>query len=395
VQQSPLKAEPMQMKRVRVDYRLILLLLLLGGLAAREALLEHHFQWLKPGMHMMAYVGNTGDGTVSVIDLARLGTLATVNVGPSPSGLRAHPTRKEIWGVSAGGYAWVLDETTNEVAAKIPVGAAPFAVDFSVDGQFAYVAASGANTVTMIDCASRRVVARARAGAKPWVARAAPNGKWVLVTNRDDATVSLLDAASLEMLEVMPTAPHPEQIVILPDNSKAFISSVDAGQLSVVRLPTPDDGKRADAPGELVANIDLGGTPGDLILKPDGGELYVPSPDAHGLMIVNTATNEVGDYLLLGLEPTAGVLTGDSQLLYVSDSGGGRVTPIQIQTRQAGISLQAGEGAGAARFTPGEEMLVVVNHNSNDVSILRTRTGSLITLVPVGRAPRDLTIREF
>jgi YVTN family beta-propeller protein len=383
------------MKRVRVDYRLLLLMLLLAGLWAREALLEHHFQWLKPGKHMMAYVGNTGDGTVSAIDLARLGTVATVDVGPSPSGLRAHPTRSEIWGVSGGGYAWVLDETTNQVAARIPVGAAPFAVDFSADGRFAYVAASGANTVTMIECASRRVVARARTGTKPWVARVAANGKWVLVTNRDDATVSLLDAASLETIAVIPTAAHPEQIAILPDSSKAFISTGEAGQLSVVRLPNAGDAKRQATTAGLVTNIDLGGTPGELLLKPDGGELYVPSPDAHGLMIVNTATNEVGDYMLLGLEPDAGVLTADAQLLYVSDSGGGRVTPIQIQTRQAGRSLRAGEGAGAARFSPGEEMLVVVNQRSNDVSILRTRTGSLITLIPVGRAPRDLAIREF
>ncbi len=89
--------------RLRLNYRLLFLLLLIALLAAREVLLEHRLSWIKPGSHICAYVGNTADGTVSVLDLIRLASVATVDVGPSPSGLRAHPTRDEIWGVSTGG----------------------------------------------------------------------------------------------------------------------------------------------------------------------------------------------------------------------------------------------------------------------------------------------------
>ena len=59
---------------------------------------------------LYAYVGNTDDGTVSVIDLVRVGNIATIAVGPAPSGLRANPKLNQIWGVStqgSGGYAFV------------------------------------------------------------------------------------------------------------------------------------------------------------------------------------------------------------------------------------------------------------------------------------------------
>jgi hypothetical protein len=49
-----------------------------------------------------------------------------------------------------------------------------------------------------------------------------------------------------------------------------------------------------------------------MLLKPDGGELYVISPEAHGLQAINTGTHEVGDYMVLGSAPTRGVLSADA-----------------------------------------------------------------------------------
>src|SRR5579863_697059 len=153
-------------------------MILLLGLAAREVAVELRPSFLRPGLHLFAYVGNTGDGTVTAVDLVKLSPAATIVVGAGPSGIRAHPTRKEIWGLSsAGGYVWVLDAATNRITARIPVGASPYALAFSLDGSCAYVAASGSNTVVAIDCATREVVARTRAGRRPWIARVSPDGK--------------------------------------------------------------------------------------------------------------------------------------------------------------------------------------------------------------------------
>ncbi|MGC2329839.1 MAG: hypothetical protein WA581_00145, partial [Candidatus Acidiferrales bacterium] len=141
--------------KIRLNYRLVILLVFLAVLAVREVALELRPSFLRPGLHLFAYVDNTADGTVTAIDLVKLAPVATISVGADPSGIRANPRRKEIWGLSsAAGYAWVLDVATNRIVARIPVGADPYALDFSPDGSRAYVAASGANTVVAIDCAS-------------------------------------------------------------------------------------------------------------------------------------------------------------------------------------------------------------------------------------------------
>ncbi|MFY9584576.1 MAG: YncE family protein, partial [Candidatus Acidiferrales bacterium] len=133
-------------------------MVLLAG-AAVQIVREHRPSMLRPGLRLCAYVASAADGNVTVVDLVRLAVTGKISVGPAPSGLRAHPTRKEIWGVSTeGGYVWVIDAPHDQVAARIPVGAAPFALDFSPDGSRAYVAASGASSVVAIDCQTRQVV---------------------------------------------------------------------------------------------------------------------------------------------------------------------------------------------------------------------------------------------
>src|ERR1700683_3035152 len=112
--------------KLRVNARLIFLLILLAGLAFREVALELRPSFLRPGLHLFAYVGNTAEGTLTAVDLVNLSAVATIPAGAGPSGLRAHPTRNEIWGLSSiGGYAWIFDTKLNRIVTRTPVWAEP------------------------------------------------------------------------------------------------------------------------------------------------------------------------------------------------------------------------------------------------------------------------------
>src|ERR1035441_6344948 len=93
----------------RLNYRLLVVGLLIVAAAAVEIAREYRPSFLRPDLRLYAYVGNSGDGTVSVIDLIRMGKIATIPVGGSPSGLHANPPLKQVWGVSTeGGYAFEI-----------------------------------------------------------------------------------------------------------------------------------------------------------------------------------------------------------------------------------------------------------------------------------------------
>jgi YVTN family beta-propeller protein len=213
------------------------------------------------------------------------------------------------------------------------------------------------------------------------------------VLNHRDGTLGIRDAATLALRSTVRVVKKPEEVVVLPDSSLAFVLSRTEHLLSVVDLQR----------SVLVTNLELAGNPSDMLLKPDGGELYVISPDAHGLQAIDTWTHEVGDYMVLGSAPTRGVLSADGGTLYVSDSAAGHIIPVDIANRQVirdpgtgkEFPIPAGQSPGALRFDPNENLLIVVNQGSGDVAVIRVRTNSLLTMIPVGDGPRDLAVKLF
>src|SRR5260370_1616104 len=137
-----------------------------------------------------------------------------------------------------------------------------------------------------------------------------------------------------------------------------------------------------------------------MLLKPDGGDLYEISPEAHGLQAINTETHEVGDYMVLGSAPTRGVLSSDASLLYVSDTAADRVTPVDIFKRRIvrdpgkGFPIPAGAAPGALRFDPGspETLLLVVSEGSGHLAVIPLRTNFLLTMIAESNHPHTMAV---
>jgi len=380
------------MKSPRLNPRLILAVLLLLAGAARQVAKEHGPSFLRPGLRLYAYVANTGDGTVTAVDLVSLKAVATIPVGPTPSGLRAHPTRDEIWGVSTtGGYAWVIESALGAVAARIPVGQGAFALDFSPDGKYAYVAASNDGSVTAIDCATRSVRATAHLGQQPWLVRSTPDGATLVVSLRGASSIALLDAATLREVQKIHVAPRPEQLLILPSGEKVFVSAAGSQQVSVVDLR-----RRV-----LLTNLPLSARATDFVFNPKG-ELYAITPEANGMTVLDTWRNELGDTRVLGNSPTQGVYTPNGDLLFVTDTAANQVRLVLAEFRQPLQPIPVGQRPVTVRFTDDERLLLVVNEGSEDLTVISGLTQAIaqrqtppFTLIPLGSRPRDLAIKLF
>ena len=358
---------------------------------------EHRPSFLRPDLHLSAYV-TTADGSVTVVDLIKLKPVARIPIGPGLSGMRGHPKRPEIWGVSsAGGYVWVLDPRANhftgEVTARIPVGPLPYTLDFSPEGDRVFTTSSGSDTLLAIDAKTHNILARSRTGREPVLARVTPDGKTVLVVNRREGSLGIHDAATLALRKTISVAAQPEDVAVLPDSSVAFVLSRAENRISVVDLRR----------GVFVTNLELAGKPTEMLLKPDGGELFVISPEAHGLQAINTWTHEVGDYMVLGSAPTRGVLSSDGSLLYVSDTAAGRIIPVDVPNRRIirepgqGFPIPAGDAPTVLRFDPStpETLLLAVSQGSGNLAVVRVRTNFLVTMIPVGDHPQDLAVKLF
>jgi YVTN family beta-propeller protein len=257
-------------------------LLLLCAVAALTGCRRQHFPQYPAEYREYAYVTNGGSNTVTVLDVVNLRQDRVLSVGGTPTGIGVNPRRNEIYIVnSASGTLSVIDAEHNRIAATIRVRKAPYFIDVDADGTRAYVANSGSNNVSVIDLTARREIAAIGVGEAPGMARIAPDGNTLVVTNRIGGSVTLVDPHTYTVRNVFPGCPGATDAVILPDSSKTFIACSGGHQvmaLGLARKPGPS-GSAPISPGEkddhLLTFLDVGKTPVDLALKPDGGEIFV------------------------------------------------------------------------------------------------------------------------
>ncbi|HEV2377950.1 MAG TPA: GH92 family glycosyl hydrolase [Streptosporangiaceae bacterium] len=77
---------------------------------------------------------------------------------------------------------------------------------------------------------------------------------------------------------------------------------------------------------------------------------------------------------------------------YVDNYSDGTLTPVDINTGNAGPAIPVGSGPDGEAITPDGKTLYVANNNSNNVTVIDTATNQVVTTVPVGSVAADLAI---
>jgi YVTN family beta-propeller protein len=153
----------------------------------------------------------------------------------------------------------------------------------------------------------------------------------------------------------------------------------------------------------LLALLDVGKTPVNLALKPDGGELIVSNFGSNSISIIETTNNEVGASYLIGTHPARGVVTSDNSRLYVSNFGSNAVAVYDIDLGKVIASLPVGSHPDGLALSKSENYLLVLDSQSGDVTVIQKRKPtrlerseySLLTMIPVGIEPNNIVVKSF
>jgi len=187
---------------------------------------------------------------------------------------------------------------------------------------------------------------------------------------------------------------EPEDIAILPDSTKAFVSCSGSGQVASVDLKND----------KLLALLDVGKGPVSLALKPDGGEIVAFNFDAGSISIVETTPNEVLGSYLVGAKPTRGVFSLDNSRLYISNFESNNIAVYDIDLGKVVAFLPVGTRPDALALTQSQQYLLVVDTGSSDLAVIQKRTPkkkfepseySLLTIIPVGVQPNQIAVKSF
>lgn len=367
---------------------------------------RNHFPHYPSSFREFAYVTNSGNNTVTVLDLVHLRQDRVLTVGANPTGIAANPKNNDVYVVNTdSGTVSVIDSIVNRVVATIPVHRKPYFIDVNSDGTRAYVANSGSNNVSVIDLHKRGEIRAIGVGEGPGLARIAPDGDTLVVTNRISGSVSIVDANSFKVRDSFFGCPQATDAVILPDSTKAFIACSGGHQVMVLGLARPTSPIEQEHADRMLAFLDVGQTPIHLALKPDGGEIFVCNFNSDSISEIDTATNEVGGAYLVGAHPVYALASDDNSLLWISNFNADSVSVYSIEDgKLKPPSIHVGGGPDALAFADNGFLLLAVDARSGDVSAIRTqsytssgevRFGSLFTMLPAGNRPSSIAVKSF
>ncbi|MEO8728031.1 MAG: cytochrome D1 domain-containing protein [Rhodoferax sp.] len=211
-----------------------------------------------------AYVSNSDDDAVSVVDAARGAVVSSIATAASPHGLRMSPDGREIYVAATKGNAVsVIDVATSKELTRIPVGKAPVQVGFTPDGTRVYISLRDDNAVAVVDTKTRRLVTTIPVGRSPIQVFATPDGNFIYVANQGteqqpDNTVSVIDVHCNVVVKTLTTDNGAHGVVVSNDGSRVFITNTFAGTVSTIDAATQ----------RVVGSVRVGSSPGGITYRP-------------------------------------------------------------------------------------------------------------------------------
>ena len=240
---------------------------------------------------LAAYVTHIGSDELLVLDPRTLAAAAVISVGSMPKGVAVHPTDDRLFVANQeDDEVAIVDAATFEVLDTFPVGDSPRGLVLSPDGTIAYVANGLDDTVSAHETRTGTSLGTARVGDLPKGIAIHPAGHTLYVTNFDDDTLSVVDTATLE--ETATIALRSVAPAVHPDGTVVYVTTEDD---LLVAIRTEDL--------SLIDRVPVGVEPRGLAVSPDGAEVYVANAGGSSVSVVDTLRLTEVDRVTVGVDP--------------------------------------------------------------------------------------------
>jgi YVTN family beta-propeller protein len=255
-----------------------------GGITAHEVVASKDGRLAFAPIYGNGVVGGPGtDGSiVSVLDLVAGKVAGTIDFG---HGVRPHFA---VWGPDGLIYVTIeleqavsiIDPQTLKVVGSIPTGQInSHNVIVSHDGRRAYTSNVYPGTVSVLDVKARKLITvisvappepdlKTAIAQKRWGVQRigiSPDDKTVLTCAWSKSEVIAIDTATNTVRATVPVASGCYGAVVTPDGKWALAPMAPARQMAVIDTKTM----------KLVRNVDLPAMPQEILVRPDGGEVYI------------------------------------------------------------------------------------------------------------------------
>ena len=290
----------------------------------------------------LAVVLNSGEASVSLIDMPSRKVIKTVPVGKEPHHLMITPDQKTLLIANAAGNDVVLmNPTTGELTGRIPDIIDPYQIGYS------------------------------------------PNNKWFVANgNRlDRVDVYHAQGSDLKLAKSVKLGKTPSHLAFTADSKLVFITLQDSNELAAIDLDTQTVVWRMTT-GKVPAGVWM--TPGDqYLLVGITGDDYVQVIDWKNRKEVKRIFTGKGAHNFRPL--------GDKKHVFVSNRIASSISMINMQTlEKVGDINGLPAGPDDMEITPDGKTLWVTLRFSKKVGVIDIPSMKLVSVIPVGRSPHGV-----
>jgi YVTN family beta-propeller protein len=296
-----------------------------------------------------AFIPNSGNDTVSVVDTSDDSVTATIEL---PEGSAPYAAAVLL----DGSYAFIVNTGNNTVTvidtsqitsqqddlieATISVGSAPRGIVVDPEGDYVYVTNYDSDTLSIINTGSYQVSTVDEVGDGPWGVLADPDGEHVYVVNNLDDSLTVISSNSTAT--VSDIGAGPVDIVHDEDRDLLYVTCADDDTLAVLEITYPDEDDDDDeitVSLESSIAVDLG--PWGVALSPSNNYIYVSHATAGTVQIIDA--DDYDDRVSLTLDVDAGLRGIASAIngatMYVAGYETDTFYTIDMDTQTLGTSL--------------------------------------------------------
>ncbi|MBV8775563.1 MAG: beta-propeller fold lactonase family protein [Alphaproteobacteria bacterium] len=274
----------------------------------------------------------------------------------------------------------VIDSGSYREVSRAHIGRGPHHLIATPDARTLVIAMSGSNELVLIDRATGVEKQRITAS-DPYQIGFSPNAKWFVAASIRLDHIDIYDAETYQLVHRLPAATMPSHIAFSRDSSTVFVTLQGTGCAMAIDLAT----------GKVNWMMPVGPTPAGIVTRP-GGTLLVGVMGADYIAELDPQNGNVIRRIHTGAGAHNFLASPDGKTLYVTNRVAGTISVLDPATLDVTNTLIAPGGPDDMALSPDGQELWVTGRWRASVDVIELASGTLKSIVPVGRSPHGIFV---
>ena len=299
-------------------------------------------QAAKPAEPTLAVVLNSGDASVSLVDMKTRTVTKTIPIGKEPHHVMLTPDEKTLLVANAmGNDIALMNPLTGEVTGRIPKIIDPYHIGYS------------------------------------------PDNRWfVTAANRlDRVDIYAANGADLKLAKTITVGKTPSHIAFTADSKLAFVTMQDSNDLAVIDLVNQT----------LLWKIPTGPAPAGLWMTPGDQYLLVGITGADYVQVIDWRNRREVKKIITGKGAHNFRPQGDRKHVFVTNRIASTISLLNMQTlEKVGEITGLPAGPDDMELTPDGKQLWVSFRFARKAGVIDVPSMKLVSVIPVGKSPHGI-----